>query len=99
MTLALETDPRPGAEARGSVAQVLGALADCQVVVYRALADELGIALDGVEVTVSTTPAAGGAGQDVGLEVTLSGPETEERYAELRAAVDARGPVLDLVSH
>ena len=33
----------------------------------------------------------------VRLVVRLTGPETEERYEELRAAVDAHCPVLDLV--
>jgi hypothetical protein len=32
----------------------------------------------------------------VRLAITLTGPETEERYQELRAAVDAHCPVLDL---
>jgi len=32
----------------------------------------------------------------VQVEVTVTGPETEERYAELAAAVDEHCPVLDL---
>ena len=38
----------------------------------------------------------GGGGGGGGVEVTMAGQESEERYAELAAAVDEHGPVLDL---
>ena len=36
---------------------------------------------------------------DVRLAISITGPETEERYRELRAAVDAHCPVLDLFAN
>lgn len=84
----------------------LGALAACQVVVYRLYAQALGIQVDDVDVTAEgdldarrlfgideTVRAGFGA---VRLNITISGPETAERYDELRQAVDAHCPVLDL---
>jgi putative redox protein len=35
----------------------------------------------------------------VRVEVSLAGPESEERYAELAAAVDEHCPVLDLFTN
>jgi len=35
----------------------------------------------------------------VRLDIRISGPETEERYQELRAAVDEHCPVLDLFAN
>jgi putative redox protein len=35
----------------------------------------------------------------VRVEVSVTGPETRERYTELAAAVDAHCPVLDLFSN
>jgi hypothetical protein len=35
----------------------------------------------------------------VRLAITITGPETEDRYQELREVVDARCPVLDLFSN
>jgi hypothetical protein len=35
----------------------------------------------------------------VRLDVTITGPETDARYRELRAAVDAHCPVLDLFAN
>jgi len=36
---------------------------------------------------------------DVRLQISITGPETEERYQELRSAVDAHCPVLDLFAN
>jgi putative redox protein len=33
------------------------------------------------------------------VEVTVTGPESEERYSDLAAAVDAHCPVLDLFTN
>jgi OsmC-like protein len=60
-----------------------------QVPLDRACAEEeLGADL-GIRVSVPGFTA-------IRVEVTVAGPETEERYAELAAAVDAHCPVLDL---
>ena len=92
--------------AASPVEVALGALISCQIVVYRLYAHALGIRLDDVEVTAEgdldaarlfgkdETVRAGFG--DVRLTVRLTGPETAERYEELRAAVDAHCPVLDL---
>lgn len=87
----------------------LGALISCQVVVYRLYAQALGIRLETVEIIAegdldvrglfgidaSVRPGFG----DVRLAVTVTGPESQERYEELRAAVDAHCPVGDLFSN
>jgi putative redox protein len=87
----------------------LGALAACQVVVYRLYAEALGIRVDDVRITAegdldarrlfgieeSVRPGFG----EVRLDITVTGPEAEERYEELKAAVDAHCPVLDLFAN
>src|SRR5690606_9144639 len=87
----------------------LGALISCQVVVYRLYAKALGIPFDDITVVaegdldarrlfgIDETVRAGFTA--VRLTVTLAGPETEERYNELRDAVDAHCPVLDLFTN
>ncbi|QCR53697.1 osmotically inducible protein OsmC [Brachybacterium sp. SGAir0954] len=92
--------------AASPVEVALGALISCQVVVYRLYAHALGIQVDDVDVTAEgDLDAARLFGKDesvragfgdVRLTVRLTGPETAERYEELRAAVDAHCPVMDL---
>jgi uncharacterized OsmC-like protein len=84
----------------------LAALASCHVVTYRFWAARLGIALD--EITVDAEgdlDVRGFFGLDtsvrpgftaVRVSVNLSGPETAERYQQLREVVDTHCPVLDL---
>lgn len=84
----------------------LGALISCQVVVYRLYAQALGIQVDEISIASEADLDARrlfGISEDVRpgfsqvrLAITITGPETEERYQELRAAVDAHCPVLDL---
>ena len=92
--------------AASPVEVALGALISCQVVVYRLYAHALGLRIDDIDVTAEGDLDAArlfdkdgsvraGFG-DVRLLVRLTGPETAERYEELRAAVDAHCPVLDL---
>ena len=92
--------------AASPVEVALGALLSCQVVVYRLYAQALGIRVDEIDIAAegdlnarrlfaideSVRPGFSA----VRLAVTITGPETEERYQELRAAVDAHCPVLDL---
>lgn len=87
----------------------LGALIGCQVVVYRLYAQALGIQFDDIQVQAEgDLDAARLLGKDPGvragfseirLNVELSGPETQERYEELREAVDANCPVFDLFAN
>lgn len=87
----------------------LGALISCQIVVYRLYAQALGIVVDDISVDaegdldarrlfgIDETVRAGFT--DIRLAITITGPETEERYQELRAVVDAHCPVLDLFAN
>lgn len=87
----------------------LGALISCQVVVYRLYAQGLGIQFDDISIVaegdldarrlfgIDETVRAGFT--DIRLAITITGPETEERYQELRAVVDAHCPVLDLFAN
>ncbi len=95
--------------AASPVEYALGALISCQVVVYRLYAQALGIVVDDIDIQaeadldarrlfgIDETVRAGFS--DVRLAITISGPETQERYDELRAAVDAHCPVLDLFAN
>ncbi|HEY4225593.1 MAG TPA: OsmC family protein [Pseudolysinimonas sp.] len=87
----------------------LGALISCQIVVYRLYANALGIQVDDIDITaegdldarrlfgIDETVRAGFT--EVRLAITISGPESDERYQQLRAAVDAHCPVLDLFAN
>lgn len=87
----------------------LGALISCQIVVYRLYAQALGIRVDDIDVKAEgDLDARRLFGIDesvrpgftaVRLAISITGPETEERYQELRAAVDAHCPVLDLFAN
>lgn len=96
-------------EAASPVEVALGALISCQVVVYRLYAHQLGITVDDIDIAAEgDLDVRGIFGKDdavrpgfgeVRLKVNISGPETAERYEELRQAVDAHCPVLDLLSN
>ena len=87
----------------------LGALISCQIVVYRLYANALGIRVDDIDITaegdldarrlfgIDETVRAGFT--EVRLQVSITGPESDERYQQLRAAVDAHCPVLDLFAN
>ncbi|MES1169994.1 MAG: OsmC family protein, partial [Leifsonia sp.] len=95
--------------AASPVEYALAALISCQVVVYRLYAHALDIPFDEIEVTAEgDLDAARLFGADetvragftaVRLAIALTGPETEDRYQQLRAAVDAHCPVLDLFAN
>jgi uncharacterized OsmC-like protein len=92
--------------AASPVEVALGALISCQIVVYRLYAQALGIQVDDISVKaeadldarrlfgIDETVRAGFT--DVRLAITIAGPETDARYQELREAVDAHCPVLDI---
>ena len=87
----------------------LGALISCQIVVYRLYANALGIQVDDIDITaegdldarrlfgIDETVRAGFS--EVRLDIRLSGPESDERYQQLRDVVDAHCPVLDLFAN
>ncbi len=85
---------------------VLASLASCQALSYRYWSELLGIRLDALTVKAEGdvdqrgflgfadgVPAGTTA---VRVTVTVEGPETPERYEELRRSVDAHCPVLDV---
>lgn len=95
--------------AASPVEYALGALAGCQIVVYRLYAQALGIQLDDIRITAEgDLDAARLLGKDpsvrpgfngVRLRIEVTGPEPQERYDQLQAAVDDNCPVLDLFTN
>jgi uncharacterized OsmC-like protein len=93
-------------KAPNPVEYYLASLLSCQVVTWRFWAEKLGIAVDDITAHAEGDLDVRGffgfdesvrAGfQEVRVVVTVSGPETQERYRELQDAVDAHCPVLDL---
>jgi len=87
----------------------LGALISCQIVVYRLYANALGIQVNDIDITaegdldarrlfgIDETVRAGFT--EVRLQISITGPESDERYQQLREAVDAHCPVLDLFAN
>lgn len=104
-----EPTPLGDGQAPNPVEYVLAGLLSCQVVTYRVWALKLGIALDDVTIAIdgdldfrgffglddSVRPGFG----EIRLNVTLTGPETAERYQELREIVDEHCPVLDIITN
>lgn len=87
----------------------LGALIACQVVVFRLYAQALDIRVDDISVKAEGDLDVRGlfaidenvrnGFSAIRLNTTITGPESEERYNELREAADAHCPVLDLFSN
>lgn len=105
-----EPEALAGDDAAASPVELaLGALIACQVVVYRLYAHALGIRLDDISVVADGDLDArrlfgieGGARAGftaVRLEVTVTGPEPQSKYEELREIVDAHCPVYDLFAN
>jgi len=102
-----EPEALGGANAAANrVEYALAALGSCQAVTYRVWAAQLGIKLDKVEIGIDGDIDLRGF-FDIGdgirpdfnavrIRVSLSGPESDGRYKELAAVVDAHCPVLDL---
>ncbi|WP_104474307.1 OsmC family protein [Microterricola pindariensis] len=95
--------------AANPVEVALAAIIACQVVSYRVWALNLGVVLDTIEASAEgDLDVRGFFGLDdtvrpgftaVRVTVNVSGPESEARYRELHAAVDAHCPVLDLFAN
>ncbi|OBJ67873.1 OsmC family protein [Mycobacterium sp. 1274756.6] len=106
----IEVDEPPalGGEntAPNPVEYYLASLLSCQVVTWRFWAEKLGIAVEDITARAEGDLDVRGffgfddavrAGfNEVRVVVTVSGPETPERYRELHEAVEAHCPVLDL---
>ena len=90
-----------GGVAANPMQYALASLGSCQAITYRVWAAQLGVNLDSITVRVEgDLDLRGFLGVDDGVrpglsavrvEVTVAGPESEERYAELAAAVDEHG--------
>ena len=95
-----------GGVAANPMQYALASLGSCQAITYRIWAVHLGVTLDSVTVRVEgdldlrscygVDDGARPGFTAIRVEVTVAGPESEERYAELAAAVDAHCPALDL---
>jgi uncharacterized OsmC-like protein len=95
--------------AASPVQYALASLGSCQAITYRVWAAQLGIELGSLTVRVEgDLDLRGFLGFDdqvrpgfsaVRVEVSLAGPESPDRYAELAAAVDEHCPVLDLFTN
>ena len=95
-----------GGIAPNPVEYALASLGSCQAITYRFWAEHLGVSLDTLTVRVEgDLDIRGLFGFDddvrpgftaVRVAVSVTGPETAQRYQELAAAVDEHCPVLDL---
>jgi uncharacterized OsmC-like protein len=96
------TGPTPGEYA-------LAALGSCQAITYRLWSEKLGIQIESLRVDVhadidvrgliGVSDAVRPGFGKVEIDVKVSGPESAERYEELRQAVDAHCPILDVFSN
>lgn len=107
---AIEVDEPPALggqySAPNPVEYFLAALLSCQVVTWRFWAEKLGIVVDDISARADgDLDVRGFFGLDdqvrpgfgeVRVVVTVTGPESADRYSELQRAVDAHCPVLDL---
>ena len=87
------------------VEHLLAALGACQVITFQVWAQKLGLKLDTVDVDLrgdldlrgffGLDPQVRPGFQSIEVDVTITGPEDEARYAELVEAVEKHCPVLD----
>lgn len=106
----VEVDEPPALGGEGAapnpVEYYLASLLSCQIVTWRFWAEKLGIAVDDISARAEgDLDVRGFFGFDdavragfsaVRVVVTVTGPETPDRYRQLQDAVDAHCPVLDL---
>lgn len=95
--------------AASPVEYALGAVIACQVVVYRLYAEQLGIEIGDISIAAEGDLDVRGlfglaegvrpGFSDIRLRVSISGPESQERYEELGRTVEAHCPVQDLFSN
>lgn len=87
----------------------LGAFIACQIVVYRLYAQNLGITIETIEAEVEGDLDVRGlfgidqrvrpGFSEIRLTTRVTGPESDERYAQLQKVVDESCPVLDLFAN
>lgn len=87
------------------VEHLLAALGSCQVITYQVWAQKVGLALDTVDIKLSgDIDLQGFFGLDpevrpgfgaIAVDVTVTGPATQEQYEELVRTVERHCPVLD----
>ncbi|QDQ96927.1 OsmC family protein [Tomitella fengzijianii] len=91
------------------VEHLLAALGSCQAITFQVWAQKLGVALDSVDIELggdidlrgffgldeSVRPGF----QGIDVRVSISGPESRERYEQLIATVEKHCPVLDNLAH
>jgi uncharacterized OsmC-like protein len=104
----VDEPPALGGEnkAPNPVEYYLASLLSCQIVTWRFWAEKLGIAVDDINARAEgDLDVQGFLGLDdavrpgfseVRVVVTVTGPETPERYRQLHEAVERHCPVLDL---
>lgn len=96
-------------EGASPVEYALGAIIACQVVVYRLYAEQLGIRIDDITIDAEGDLDVRGlfglddtvrpGFSDIRLNVSIAGPESQQRYEELGRTVEARCPVQDLFAN
>lgn len=87
------------------VEHLLAALSACQIITVQVWAAKLGLTVEDVRVEArgdldlrgffGVDPAVRPGFQGIEVDLTISGPESEESYAELIRVVEAQCPVLD----
>lgn len=95
--------------AANPVEYALAALGSCQLITYRFWAAQLGVQFDTLSVEVEgdldvrgffgIDPSVRPGYEQVRVTLHISGPETPERYEELRRSVDEHCPVLDMLTN
>ncbi|HEU4362793.1 MAG TPA: OsmC family protein [Mycobacterium sp.] len=107
----VDEPPALGGEntAPNPVEYYLASLLSCQIVTWRFWAEKLGIAVDGIsaraEGDLDVRGFFGTAGgvrpgfSEVRVVVSITGPESPERYRELHQVVETHCPVLDLTTN
>lgn len=97
-----------GDQGANPVEHLLASLGACQVITYQFWAARLDIAIDAIEVRLTgELDVRGFFGLDdsvrpgfrsIAAEIDITGPESQERYAELTEQVEAHCPVLDVLT-
>ena len=95
--------------AANPVEYALVALGSCQLITYRFWAAQLGLQFDTLSVEVEgdldvrgffgIDPSVRAGYQQVRVTLHITGPESPERYEELRRSVDEHCPVLDMFAN
>lgn len=103
----VDEPPALGGDDTGAnpVEHLLAALGSCQVITYQVWAQKLGVQIGELSIELAgDIDLRGFLGEDdsvrpgfqnITVEVTLTGPETPQRYAELHETVERHCPVLD----